>query len=117
MRLPKLLVAVAGLAWLVAAGDATAQGPIRIGFLSPLSGAIALRAVKVGDAPRGPVEMDAYGNPTQTIYIRKVERVGGKLQNTVIHTYPHVSQFWTYTPEEFLKQPVYSRDLPPCKHC
>jgi hypothetical protein len=36
MRLPKLLVAVAGLAWLVAAGDATAQGPIRIGFLSPL---------------------------------------------------------------------------------
>src|SRR4030095_14411014 len=47
----------------------------------------ALRAVKVGDAPRGPVEMDAYGNPTQNIYIRKVERVGGKLQNTVIHTY------------------------------
>ena len=54
----------------------------------------ALRAVKVGDAPRGPVEMDAYGNPTQNIYIRKVERVGGKLQNTVIFTYPHVSQFW-----------------------
>jgi branched-chain amino acid transport system substrate-binding protein len=77
----------------------------------------ALRAVKVGDAPRGPVEMDAYGNPTQNIYIRKVERVGGKLQNTVIFTYPHVSQFWTYNPEEFLKQPVYSREFPACKHC
>jgi len=77
----------------------------------------ALRAVKIGDAPRGPVEMDAYGNPTQNIYIRKIERVGGKLQNTVIHTYPRVSQFWTYNPEEFLKQPVYSRDFPPCKHC
>jgi len=77
----------------------------------------ALRAVKVGDAPRGPVEMDAYGNPTQNIYIRKVERVGGKLQNTVIFTYPLVSQFWKYNPEEFLKQPVYSRDFPPCKHC
>jgi len=77
----------------------------------------ALRAVKVGDAPRGPVEMDAYGNPTQNIYIRKVERVAGKLQNTVIFTYPHVSQFWKYNPEEFLKQPVYSRDVPPCKHC
>jgi branched-chain amino acid transport system substrate-binding protein len=71
----------------------------------------ALRAVKVGDAPRGPVEMDAYGNPTQNIYIRKVERVGGKLRNTVIHTYPHVGQFWKYTADEFLKQPVYSRDL------
>jgi branched-chain amino acid transport system substrate-binding protein len=77
----------------------------------------ALRRVKITDAPRGPVEMDSYGNPTQNIYIRKVERVGGKLQNTVIYTYPHVSQFWKYNPEEFLKQPVYSRDFPPCKHC
>src|SRR4029078_5710581 len=62
----------------------------------------ALRAVKVADAPRGPVEMDAYGNPTQNIYIRKVERVGGKLQNTVIFTYPHVSQFSTYNPQGVL---------------
>ena len=77
----------------------------------------ALRGVKITDAPRGPVEMDAYGNPTQNIYVRKVERVGGKLQNTVIHTYPSVSQFWKYNPEEFLKQPVYSREFPPCRHC
>ena len=35
----------------------------------------------------------------------------------MIYTYPRVSQFWTYDPEEFLKQPVYSRDFPPCKHC
>ena len=77
----------------------------------------ALRAVEIADAPRGPVKMDPYGNPTQNIYIRKVERVGGKLQNTVIYTYPAVSQFWKYNPEEFLKQPVYSRDFPPCRHC
>jgi len=77
----------------------------------------ALRKVAITDAPRGPVQMDAYGNPTQNIYIRKVERVGGKLQNTVIYTYPAVSQFWKYNPEEFLKQPVYSRDFPPCRHC
>ena len=77
----------------------------------------ALRTVEIADAPRGPVKMDPYGNPTQNIYIRKVERVGGKLQNTVIHTYPAVSQFWKYSPEEFLKQPVYSREFPPCKHC
>jgi len=77
----------------------------------------ALRKVEITDAPRGPVQMDAYGNPTQNIYIRRVERVGGKLQNTVIYTYPAVSQFWKYNPEEFLKQPVYSRDFPPCRHC
>ncbi len=77
----------------------------------------ALRATDVKDSPRGPVRMDAYGNPVENIYIRKVERVNGKLQNTVIHTYPEVSQFWKYRPEEFLKQPVYSREYPPCRYC
>jgi branched-chain amino acid transport system substrate-binding protein len=77
----------------------------------------ALRAVEIGDAPRGPIKMDPYGNPTQNIYIRKVERVNGKLQNTVIYTYSAVSQFWKYNPQEFLKQPVYSRDFPPCRYC
>lgn len=77
----------------------------------------ALRKVEIPDAPRGPVKLDAHGNPIQNIYIRKVEKKDGELWNTVVHTYPAVSQFWTYRPEEFLKQPVYSRDFPPCKHC
>ncbi len=77
----------------------------------------ALRRVDLSDAPRGPMRFDEYGNPVQNVYVRRVERVGGRLQNTVIHTFPAVSQFWTYKPEEFLKQPVYSRDFPPCKHC
>ena len=34
------------------------------------------------------MKMDDLGNPIENVYIRKVERVGGKLQNTVIHTYP-----------------------------
>lgn len=45
----------------------------------------------------------------------KVEKVGGKLQNTVVHTYPTVSQFWTYKPDEFLKTPAYDRAYPPAK--
>ncbi|MBI4589683.1 MAG: ABC transporter substrate-binding protein [Candidatus Rokubacteria bacterium] len=77
----------------------------------------ALRKVEIPDAPRGPVKLDAYGNPIQNIYVRRVERKEGELWNTVIHTFPAVSQFWKYKPEEFLKQPVYSRDFPPCKHC
>ncbi|HLQ64351.1 MAG TPA: ABC transporter substrate-binding protein [bacterium] len=75
----------------------------------------ALRRVVVPDAPRGPVRLDAYSNPIQNVYIRRVERRGGLLQNTVLFTYPNVSQFWTYAPEEFLKQPVYSRDYPPLR--
>ena len=50
------------------------------------------------------------------IFIRKCERKGGKLVNTVVKTYPNVSQFWTYEQKAFLDQPVYSRDNPPAKH-
>ena len=77
----------------------------------------ALRKVELVDTPRGQIRVAEYGNPIQNIYVRKVERVGGKLQNTVIYTFPNVSQFWTYKPEEYLKNPVYSRDYPPCKYC
>jgi len=28
-----------------------------------------------------------------------------------------VSQFWKYKPDEYMKQPLYSRDYPPCKAC
>jgi branched-chain amino acid transport system substrate-binding protein len=74
----------------------------------------ALRAVRV-DTLRGPIEFDEYGNVVGSIYIRKVEKKDGRLVNTNIYTYPGVSQFWTYDPKQFLKQPVYSRDWPPMK--
>ena len=77
----------------------------------------AIRKVDLSDVPRGPVKFDEYGNPIENIYVRKVERVGGRLQNTVIQTFPAVSQFWHYKPEDYLKEPVYSRDYPPCKNC
>ena len=77
----------------------------------------ALRKVELTDTPRGPIRFDEYGNPIENIYVRKVERVGGRLQNSVIYTFEKVSQFWTYKPEEYLKNPVYDRNFPPCKHC
>ena len=77
----------------------------------------ALRKVEVPDAPRGAIKLDAYRNPIQTIYVRKVERRDGELWNTVIQTFPAVSQFWKYKPEDFLKQPVYDRNNPACKYC
>ncbi len=77
----------------------------------------ALKKVEIPDAPRGPIKLDAHGNPVQNIYVRKVEKKDGELWNTVIQTFPAVSQFWKYPPDAFLKEPVYSRDYPPCKHC
>ncbi|HEX4326359.1 MAG TPA: ABC transporter substrate-binding protein [Burkholderiales bacterium] len=71
----------------------------------------ALRSVKTSTV-RGPVSFDSYGNVVGDVFIRRVERKDGRLVNVVDKTYPNVSQFWTYKPEEFLKNPVYSRDWP-----
>jgi branched-chain amino acid transport system substrate-binding protein len=73
----------------------------------------AMRKVTLPEAPRGPLRFDAYGAPIQNVYLRRVDIVNGEPQNTVIFTYPHVSQFWTYNPADYLKKPVYTRDLPP----
>jgi branched-chain amino acid transport system substrate-binding protein len=81
-----------------------------------------LTALEV-DAPRGPISFDDLRNPVQNIYIRQVEKremdgyPKAELWNVVIDTYPHVSQFWNLDKAEFLKQPLYSRDYPPCKYC
>ena len=73
----------------------------------------ALRTTDIQDTCRGPVKFDKYGNVVGNVYIRKVEKKNGKLVNAVIKTYPNVSQFWTYDPEEFLKHPVYNRETYP----
>jgi branched-chain amino acid transport system substrate-binding protein len=72
----------------------------------------ALRNIDIPESPYGAVKLDKYGQPVMDIAIRKVEEKDGRLQNIVIKTYPAVSQFWTYNPEEFLKAPVYSREYP-----
>ncbi len=75
------------------------------------------------EAPRGTVSFDHMRNPVQNIYVKKIEKKKmfgyekDELWNTVIKTYPAVSQFWTYGEQKFLAQPVYDRDYPPCKFC
>jgi branched-chain amino acid transport system substrate-binding protein len=90
--------------WVVAAIEAL-DGRVedRDGLLA------ALQDVKPEGLPRGPVELDVYGNPIENVYVRRVERVNGELQNTVIHTFPMVSQFWNYNPADYLAQPLYAR--------
>ena len=75
----------------------------------------AIRSNNV-DTVRGVVKLDEFGDAIGDVYIRKVTRKDGRLVNSVIKTYPNVSQFWTYDKAEFLKNPVYSRDYPPAKN-
>src|SRR5687767_13755642 len=73
----------------------------------------AMRTVQV-KAPRGPLKLDAYDNPVQNVYISRIQKIkhpvlGDVLTNVPVKTYPAVSQFWTYKPEEFLKRGPYKR--------
>jgi branched-chain amino acid transport system substrate-binding protein len=69
-----------------------------------------LNSVKLDDSCLGPIELDEHGGTIGNIYKRKVVRKDGKLVNAVEDVYPDITQFWNYKPEEFLKQPVYSRE-------
>ena len=75
-----------------------------------------LHQVSLTDTPRGALKFDHLGNAVGDVFIRKCERKDGKLVNTIIKTYPQVSQFWTYDEKAFLANPVYSRDYPPAKN-
>jgi branched-chain amino acid transport system substrate-binding protein len=59
-------------------------------------------------APRGTLKFDEYGAPIQNFYIRKVQMVDGQRQNVIVHTYPAVSQFWSWSPAEFMAMPTYT---------
>ena len=53
----------------------------------------ALRRVKF-EAPGGSFRFDERQNAIIPTYIRRVDKVGGKLQNTVLDVVPDVDQFW-----------------------
>jgi len=48
--------------------------------------------------PRGPIQFDRYQQVITPVYVKKVERQGGRLVNTVIDTIPSASQedSWTW---------------------
>ena len=75
----------------------------------------ALHEARLEASPIGPIRIDSYGKPVLNIYVRKVERKDGRLVNSIVATYPDVTQFWNFDPKKFLAAPVYSRDYPPLK--
>lgn len=79
----------------------------RAGFLK------AMRTVEI-KAPRGPVKLDAYDNPIQNVYVSRIQKIkhpvlGEVMTNVPIKTYTAVSQFWTWSPEDYLKRGPYKR--------
>ncbi len=67
------------------------------------------------ESPRGPFHFDKYGNPVQNIYIKKVVKKDGMLQNIAVKTYHEVSQFGPYEDmaEKYMAAPPTTRKYPP----
>lgn len=74
----------------------------------------ALGNVQV-DVPRGELSFDSYGQAVMDFYIREVQQLDSdplgneavNKANVVIETIPDVSQFWEWSPEEYLEMPSY----------
>jgi branched-chain amino acid transport system substrate-binding protein len=61
------------------------------------------------DAPRGPFRLDELRGPVQNIYLLEVAQDGSKLTHKVIKTYPSVSQFWKWSPKEYMAETPYQK--------
>ncbi len=60
------------------------------------------------EAPRGQFHFDEYNSPIHTEYVFKVEKINGKLVNHPIAEFKDVSQFWTWSPKDYMTMPSYS---------
>ena len=107
-----MMDAYVGAKWIAMAAEAV-KGNVkdRVAFNK------ALHSVSMKNSPHGMLKLDEYGQATQNIYVRRVDKVNGRWQNTVIFTYPNVSQFGPYDPATYLKSPTYGPDHPACTNC
>ena len=66
------------------------------------------------DAPASHVSFDKYHNVVTDTFLNQVKNINGEWRNSIVKTYPHVSEFWTFDPEQYQKNPPYDRDHPSC---
>ena len=60
------------------------------------------------EAPRGQFHFDDYNSPIHNVYIFKVDKVDGKLVNKPVAEFKDVSQFWKWSPKDYMAMPNYS---------
>jgi branched-chain amino acid transport system substrate-binding protein len=72
-----------------------------------------IRTINLSDTPSSPVTVDPYNFAIRNFYLVKlVKEPDGKIGEDVVKTFPHVSQFWTFSPAQLAKLPTFSRSFP-----
>ena len=75
----------------------------------------AMRATSFTDSIRGPFHFDRFGNIVGNVFMRRIDKSGSGLVNTIVKVYPNVSQFWTFDVKKYLATPNYTRNGIPAK--
>jgi branched-chain amino acid transport system substrate-binding protein len=72
-----------------------------------------IRTINLSDTPSSPVTVDNYNFAIRNFYlVELVKKPDGKIGEKLLKTFTHVSQFWTFTPAQLAKIPVFSRSFP-----
>lgn len=95
------------MAQIVAEGLATTGGEVNGSeFID------AARGVSLDNSLYGPLVFDDFNNVVGPVYVTEiVEREDGTLWAVDTETFEEVSQFWDKTPEEYMENPVFTRDF------
>jgi branched-chain amino acid transport system substrate-binding protein len=80
----------------------------RKGDVSDTNALVAAMRKADFQAPRGHFRFDDYNSPVHNVYVYKVAKQAGKLANLPIAEFKDVSQFWTWSPKDYLAMPNYS---------
>ncbi len=74
--------------------------------------AAASQEIDLSDAPSSALTVDEFNRQVRDFYIVELVDDGGTITDSLVETVPEVSQFWTFDQEEFLANPLFSRDFP-----
>jgi branched-chain amino acid transport system substrate-binding protein len=73
----------------------------------------ASQEIDLSDAPSSAITVDEFNRQVRDFYIVELVDEGGTITDQLVTTEPQVSQFWTFDPEEFMANPVFSKSYPP----
>lgn len=81
---------------------------------NPIEFVETVQEIELTDAPNSDVRWDEYNWPVRDWYlVELVPGDDGTITHDILNTFSEVRFHWTFSPEDFLAEPMFSRDFPP----